>query len=314
MLLTRDSDYRIQRLVRTTLTTHTQQHVCVVCNTYEVPRSTDTCPTCYHYHLNSLFTAPATTSYIPPQRKAYTDYIPSIHPLVYSPRSHKSVPTLHEHTIVCRNRKCQPTTRDRNYHYVTYTTKLSNNPSHCPSCSTSRIQSRLYDYPDTITTTHMYFNRALAITCLDELNIHNQNRHTSKQLTIEDYLRMAKIRSHTPVSHGICPLHVSCSSCGGTFNIVRTIPSSHVPPTYCIWCGQASSITVTQYNTEEVAAYVLAESFQQESFTQLASVYKVPVVLVQALYNMWETDSHEPFFSAYMQQDEVQQILRKVQK
>lgn len=269
------------------------------------------CIVAYRAYLDAVFTQPYTTHYVAPRKRVYNDHTPT-QPTSTQPITLRTPTRRYDKVITCNNHSCHHTTRDSNYHYVTYTMPIANAPHHCPSCHTTKISVRDLDYADTIIQQHPRFNRPVALRFLSELAKLNSRRSQASQLNAEDALRkMAPAGTHAP-SHGITPLMCMCRSCGGTFTLLRTIPTTHTPVTYCVWCGQSDQLSITQCNTEETHAIAIANTTVELQFDAMAAAYSMPVKLVKLLYTHWSSTSNIPFFSTFLQSDEVQTLVAQL--
>lgn len=217
--------------------------------------------------------------------------------------------TVYQRTIHCRNKLCTPTTRDHNIHYVSYPTALAHRVQHCPSCHSIHIQSRDFSYVDWMCTQFQPLNHAIAAALVEELNNQNSRKSPHAQIQIEDILTQLPNppKPLAQTSNGICPLHVSCTMCHATFDVIRTKPTAHTPPMFCIWCG-TSHVTVQQYNTDETANYV-NNTTSSNTLQDLATQFDVSLAIMTALYEQWTQDSAETYFSGYLATDDVKMVL-----
>lgn len=218
-------------------------------------------------------------------------------------------PTYHplqETTIQCMSKHCQPTTRDKNVHYVNTYLPIASTPTHCPSCNTTHLSHRPYDIADELATQYSHYNRLLANVIIEETTAYN-HAHPAATINHLMFVRIAKMQTPTLTSQGLCPVWVTCQSCAGTYALVRTTPSAHTLPSYCIWCG-ATNLTVRQFNTDEVSSLVLS-NIAQESLISLADHYQIPLALLIFFYDDWTTSSHHTFFQDYMNSDDVKTVL-----
>lgn len=129
---------------------------------------------------------------------------------------------------------------------------------------------------------------------LTHTNTSNKSQRTQRTFT--------HLEALNHVSTPMTPLNVLCLTCAGTYRIIRTDPTLHCsPPTHCIYCG-ATTITVTQTDTEEAAWHTLAEH------------YDLTVQIIKALYARWNQTSTLQNFGDYMQLPAVQDILPTLRK
>lgn len=214
-------------------------------------------------------------------------------------------------------------TADINLHYIGFTTPITmsastaNNPTHCPYCSkdsvTETTSIREFDYVDTLCSTYAHLKRAIAYALIQLTHDVNSSRSSDHQLSITEVIeRLNKEQSHKYVptnkkrvniqlkAHGIAPLLCTCTSsnCGGTYTLLRSFlsPTSSLPK-YCVWCGQ-STITVRQFTTNETANLVLdSDVIEQESFNTLSTIHNLPVSIVRALHDEWQSLPHFKHFN-----------------
>lgn len=94
-------------------------------------------------------------------------------------------------------------------------------------------------------------------------------------------LKAAAANMQTPsdVTHGVCYLNGTCTTCAATFTITRNVPDTGAGALcYCPYCGSKSLVLSTN-STEETSWLVLSKH------------YNMHVAALQFLYKEWVTNS-----------------------
>lgn len=164
--------------------------------------------------------------------------------------------------------------------YVTST--LDQHMAHCTCCRGSHDKS-IRTHPIAVFdefAIEFGLNPVVAKAIVDQTNHYNADFMHSRKLSPKDYaITMLGIPQST-----ITPLNVSCRSCGSTFTMLRSDPSTYKsPPTYCIYCASPSLVILSQ-DTEATA------------YTVLAAHYNITVPQVKFLYNHW---IHQPTYNTF---------------
>lgn len=280
------------------------------------PREIRANPTQGINQLTQVYACPPEPIFAPntPYRTVHGANLAPIIDRTYVPPTYEYVAPLrsqlkfnHDIVITCKNKHCKPTTYDHNTHYVTrhnYTTHAS--PQHCPMCPApgSWITSRSFDYADILILKFPRMNHFVASRMIEEYN--NERKFTC----VEDMIEQSFPKLVT--STGICPLHVSCNDCKATFTILRTNPTAHDNPKYCIWCS-STHITVTLPSTDDTATLVLnLDLIEQHTLTMLAEQYVIPMSIMTALYEEWNKQASIKTIADWMNTDGAQQIIKLV--
>lgn len=172
----------------------------------------------------------------------------------------------------------------------TYVEHISHmRPQHCTCCNSSiKTEPTLYDDP----ILNYGLSPLIANVAFQACDKHNADTLFQKKLTpqqyIEDVLHMQK--------QSITPLYCHCTTCGSTFTVLRTTPTTQqTPPKHCIYCS-STTISVQQASTEETA------------FISLAEHYNLSVATLTYLYNFWTTRPNYKTFNEFMNSDTVTQL------
>jgi DNA-directed RNA polymerase subunit RPC12/RpoP len=81
------------------------------------------------------------------------------------------------------------------------------------------------------------------------------------------------------VTHGVCYVNGTCTTCAATFTITRNVPHADAGTLeYCPYCG-SKSLALSTNSTEETSWHVLAKH------------YNMHVAALQFLYKEWVTNS-----------------------
>lgn len=203
----------------------------------------------------------------------------------------------YERTVECT--RC--TNKSGTPPFIQYTLPIAAKPAHCPKCGHTRT-IRPYDYADIICTDHAGIPRSLAIRAITLYNEFVATSTLKHRTATPDCI--AFVRDHLgaqgmpSMRTSFTPLDVSCTDCGGSYTMLRTlIDVQHTPPCYCVWCG-SKNVTIQQQSTE------------QSCWTSLAMHYNLPVQIIKMFYDRWSHKSAPLSFSEYMHSDLIQSLLK----
>lgn len=181
-------------------------------------------------------------------------------------------------------------------------------PMYCPRCRRrpAKPAYRPQDYADCLILRYDGLTRKGAIHAIATYN--ELSARGKLPSTVRDaYDLPAILWGFKPMlsSQPITPLTVHCTSCAGSYTLIRSAGPSlqQSTPLYCVWCG-SSHTTLSQDDTEETA------------WLSLANHYSLSVQQVQFFYNKWsQLPAHTyPTFSAYLQSDLVAPIFKAAQQ
>lgn len=179
---------------------------------------------------------------------------------------------------------------------------LSNlNQNHCPECNSCRVKIRPYDELDTFHDTYPDIPRS-SLALIDRYITEEGRNYASLKSAIERIVTRLKLNelldNPTPDpsssaepqpsnSNGYTPMTVLCNNCHSVFRFHRTDNSSHMPPTYCVFCGSPSLSTNQDPNLDYLEV--------------LARAYKVTPRIAAIMLDQFQHQNHFIHFDDYIQ-------------
>lgn len=172
---------------------------------------------------------------------------------------------------------------------------LSNlNQNHCPECNSCRVKTRPYDELDTFHDAYPDIPRA-SLAIIDRYITEEGRNYASLKSAIERIVTKLNLKPATapsnssadPTSNGYTPMTILCNNCHSVFRFHRTDNSSHMPPTYCVFCGSPSLST----NQDPELDYLEV----------LAHAYKITPRVAAIMLDQFQHQNHFIHFDDYIQ-------------
>lgn len=182
---------------------------------------------------------------------------------------------------------------------TSYVQSTLHTPTHCSCCTNSSTNSKLRidstsELDEFAIRYGLHPKVAHTINALTDK--HNAGHYStslhSKHLTISQFAEQQLKLIPTPIT----PLNLHCLSCGSTYTLIRTTPTTQkTPPLHCVYCA-STNIGLIQADPEQTA------------FISLALHYNLPLQTLKSLYNFWSQRPNYPTFAQFMQSDTMAQI------
>lgn len=189
-------------------------------------------------------------------------------------------------TIVCR-------------HHTSYIRSTLHTPIHCSCCTSSKLRIDSTSELDEFAIKYNLHPKA-AIEVYKLASRHNAG-HYSTSVSHSDYKHSMLLNEFAEAilkltPSPITPLNLHCNSCGSTYTLIRTTPTTQkTPPLHCVYCTSLN-IGLIQADPEQTA------------FISLALHYELPLTTLKALYNFWTQRPNYKTFNEFMTSDTYAQI------
>lgn len=170
-------------------------------------------------------------------------------------------------------------------------THSTSTPIHC-ACCTHKITVRPYDELDMFR--ELYDIPRHVMHMIDTVITEQHTQYASLLVTLKELVIKMDLHPHTPQllatkndpSNGYTPVTIMCNTCHSVFRFHRTALSSHIPPTYCVFCG---SVSLTDASQDTELDYL----------ESLSAAYQVPTTLMKTLLTLFQHQSKHSHFSDY---------------